>query len=159
MGEAFDIAKRMMDAFDSGDWEGATALMTDDVIGADNSGTTMVGIEHARNINRAYGTAFRYNRKFLRVVEDGDSVAMEVLNEVHNVGPLTDFLGGPNGEELPPTGKKFTLLMSDFLTVRDGKVSYWCEYFDSGQYAEAMGLDRYSPDYIEPGRTETVAGQ
>ena len=117
--------QKSADIWNSGDREAFLACYTDDCEITSNLGT-----DKGRAAVAAYWAAYNepHPGNQVRVgvlIEVGDSVAEEAITTGTNTGPLR----APDGGEIPPTGREFTLPFAALHTVRDGKITssrfYW----------------------------------
>ena len=71
-----------------------------------------------------------------RKYDAGDTV----INEWTGSGTHTGPIRMPDGQEIPPTGKRMTLRGADFITVRDGLITEHRTYFDQMEMMSQLGL-------------------
>ena len=65
----------------------------------------------------------------------GDNVVVEMVVTGTNTGPML----GPDGEMLPPTGKKTVLGLCDVMDFKDGQVIGGRSYFDLDTIKRQLG--------------------
>ena len=72
----------------------------------------------------------------VRLVADGDAV----LEEAHSRGTNTGPVQGPDGSDLPPTGRAVDFAFGAAHTVRDGRIVSSRFYWDRPTFLVQLGL-------------------
>ncbi len=132
-GEARDIIKRSLDAFNSNDMEGWLSAYTDDIVYEDVAmGKTSHGKGELRTFTagtHAMSPDVKIEGKSL--FGSGDWAAAEWVMSGTHTGKTP---------ELPPTGKKFSLLGSSIMQIRDGKISRQTDYWNMTSFLQQVGI-------------------
>ena len=124
MTNAQDIIAAYLAAFNRGDWPGMLALLADDVVHEINQG----GVEHGKPAFAAFldRMAQCYREELHDIVimagPDGARAAAEFRVE-------GQYLAADPG--LPPAyGQRYSLPAGAFYTLRDGKISRVCVFYN-----------------------------
>lgn len=124
MTNAQDIIAAYLAAFNRGDWPGMLALLADDVVHEINQG----GVEHGKPAFAAFldRMAQCYREELHDIVimagPDGARAAAEFRVE-------GQYLAADPG--LPPAhGQRYSLAAGAFYTLRDGKISRVCVFYN-----------------------------
>ena len=72
--------------------------------------------------------------EIVNAIEGGDYVVFEYIIRGTNTGPMH----GPDGTELPPSGKKIEMRACDVMHLRDGKVTGGRGYFDQNTISSQL---------------------
>ena len=109
-----DLYKKLEDAFNRRDAETFVSLFTADaVVRAPNSPEPLQGREAIRKDMENWFTAFPDGKiKYVNVLGEGDTAAVEAEMSGTNTGPLV----GPMGT-IPPTGKRVSIIGAGFSRV------------------------------------------
>ena len=136
MGEAREISERFTEAINNHDADAIAALYSDDAVAIDPFGEWR-GKEAIVESWRGFFEAFPDIRgSDERSYDAGDTA----INEWRGSGTHTGPLRTPDGEEIPPTGRRMTLRGSDFITVRGGLITEHRTYFDQMEMLSQLGL-------------------
>lgn len=136
MGETAEVGTRYMQALSTGDVDGAVALLADTCDFHTPMGP-IPGKEMIRGYLGAFDSAFPGAQyELARVVEDGDTVAIEgVYRGTHN-----GALSMPDGNSLPATGRTVAAPFAVFLGVSGGAITSHRPYWDlAGFMAQLTG--------------------
>lgn len=91
------------------------------------NGRVFRGPEGAIEEYEAWARAFPDGKvEVTNMVAQGDKVVVEMIVTGTNTGPML----GPDGTELPPSGKRTVLGMCDVMDFKDGQVVGGRGYFD-----------------------------
>ena len=128
--------QRLHDAFKNKDEAGLRAAATQDVEFS-MPGMAVSGIDGYIEMARVWWNAFPDMSMSLRsVTVDGESVVEEgVFSGTH-----TGAMPSPDGQMIPPTGRRVELAYADFFTVRGDKVVSDRLYMDRLAMLEQLGL-------------------
>lgn len=129
--------QRLHDAFKTMDEAGLRAAAAADVEFS-MPGMTVTGIDAYIEMARVWWNAFPDLSMSVRsVTVDGDTVVEEgVFSGTH-----TGAMPSPDGQMIPPTGRRVELAYADFFTVRDGVVVTSDRlYMDRLSMLEQLGL-------------------
>jgi steroid delta-isomerase-like uncharacterized protein len=136
MGDARRISDRFTEAINSQDADAIGALYRDDAVAIDPFGEWR-GKEAIVESWRGFFEAFPdIKGTDERSYDAGDTAINEWTGSGTHSGPIRT----PDGDEIPPTGKRMTLRGADFITVRDGLISEHRIYFDQMQMLSQLGL-------------------
>lgn len=117
MGEARDLAERYYQLFAARDFDGATALFTDDCITL----TPIGALDNAAHL--AFSQAFKNalpdaRMELIRAVEAGDEVHITARFKGTHSGDLVS----PQGT-IPASGNQMDLFFADYFRVSNGKIA------------------------------------
>jgi steroid delta-isomerase-like uncharacterized protein len=70
-----------------------------------------------------------------RIVEQGEWAVVEFLNRGTNTGPLSNAAGS-----FPATGRRAEIAYCSVMRIRDGKVIFGRDYYDSGAILRQLAL-------------------
>jgi steroid delta-isomerase-like uncharacterized protein len=94
------------------------------------------GVDGWRRYHELWTTSFPDGRiEITTLVADDRRVAVEYTGQGTHTGPFRT----PTGE-VPPTGRRLQLQLSDFLEIESGKVVRSRSYFDSASMMRQLGL-------------------
>ena len=120
-------------AFNSQDWEGMLALLTDDVAHDVNQGGRETGKEAFRaflaRMDRCYSE--QVTHLVVMANDDGSRAAAEFV--IEGTYKETD------GDFLPATGQRYTLPAGTFFAIRDGKISRVTNYYNLNDWLSQVG--------------------
>jgi steroid delta-isomerase-like uncharacterized protein len=123
-----EIARFTAECFNNRDFRASIPYLADDLEWTEvPNGRVFRGPEGAIEEYEAWAKAFPDGKaEITNIVAEGDNVVVEMIVTGTNTGPML----GPDGTELPPTGKATTLGLCDVMDFRDGKVIGGRSYFD-----------------------------
>jgi steroid delta-isomerase-like uncharacterized protein len=134
--ELIRLACENVEAYNAGDWERLKASLAPDVI-YDEPGTQRQ-LQGADQMIAAY-------RGWKHAAPDGKGVITKafasessVTLEVIWTGTQTGVLLGAEGA-IPPTGKKWHVLGAQVITIEDGKIVHFRQYFDMLTILQQIG--------------------
>ena len=134
---AEDVARESVECYSAGDFDRLRSLLADDFYeeelatqrrleGADARVKTVQGWKRA--FPDEHGT-------ITGVYTSGNTVAIEVTWEGTHSGPMAM----PDGQELPPSNKPFTVKSVQVIEVEDGKMKALRTYFDLMTLLQQIG--------------------
>jgi steroid delta-isomerase-like uncharacterized protein len=114
-----EVAIRLMESFNAGDWDAFRADVADDVVYVEaGTGRRIEGADAYLELCRAWRAALSDVRGTVRrSLEGGDVSALEVTWEGTHDGPLPT----PSGD-IPATGRRVSIEATLWTEVRDGLV-------------------------------------
>ena len=130
------VAKELLEAFNTNNWDALTALVTEDTV-LHEYGTqrTIEGRDAVLEVVKAWKTAFPDGGGVVNAhLEGGNSVAFEVMWHGTQTGPLMT----PDGE-IPPSGESHKTPGAWVVDVEDGKVTEVRSYFDVMTLLQQIG--------------------
>jgi steroid delta-isomerase-like uncharacterized protein len=137
MGAASDTVKRFVDVWHTRDREAFAAMVTDDFAYDGPGGLHLKGREAARQLYEIWNVAFPDNRvTILKECEQGNSVAQQASFAGTNSGAMKT----PDGQTIPPTGKKVDVPFAAFSVVNGDKLQSLEHYFDQVELLSQLGL-------------------
>jgi predicted ester cyclase len=99
-------------------------------------GAEMRGRDGIMGLLMAYRVAFPdLSHDIQSFVENGDTVAVEVIVRGTHTGPMQT----PQGT-IPASGKRVTWDSCDYIKVRGGKLVSWHVYHDPASFYAALGV-------------------
>jgi steroid delta-isomerase-like uncharacterized protein len=136
MGAGKDLWNQLEARYIQADWAGVASLYASDAVFADPFNACK-----GRDAIQAYfeisaGAFPDGTNETMRLVEEGDAVAVEMIYRGTNTGPLPL----PDGSVIPATGKAMELSVASVLKVRDGKIVSERDYFDGAALMSQLGL-------------------
>jgi ketosteroid isomerase-like protein len=142
VGEAREVMDRLTDAVMSGDLDALKSLYAPDAVAETPDQGTVPGRDQIAAYLGEFATAFpdaswEYRSKY----ETGDTA----IDEGFFVGTNTGSMTGPNGETIPPTGKRIRARECDVATVQNGVITSHRFYFDTLDWLTQLGLAPESP--------------
>lgn len=137
MGDLRSIVQQHYKDLREQNWEHAKELFRDDVITEMPGAGTIRGVEPFIEYGKGFFRALPDAHIDVRaIIQQGNTVIAESsLVGTHN-GPLAT----PDGNEIPPTGRKVELPVADVFEVEDGKVAKHRVYFDQMTLMTQLGL-------------------
>jgi ketosteroid isomerase-like protein len=137
VGEAREVMDRVTDAVFKGDSEALKALYAQDAVAETPDQGTITGGDQVAAYMAEFATAFPdASWEALHKHEIGDTAIDEGYFVGTNTGPMT----GPNGQTIPPTGKRVRARECDIATVQNGVVTSHRFYFDMLDWLSQLGL-------------------
>jgi steroid delta-isomerase-like uncharacterized protein len=137
MGEAREVLDRITDAVMRGDQEALKALYAPDAVAETPDHGTIRGRDAIAAYLAQFGAAFPDATYEPLHKNEADGTAIdEGYFSGTNTGPMT----GPNGENIPATGKRVRARECDVATVENGVVTSHRSYFDMMDWLEQLGL-------------------
>jgi predicted ester cyclase len=137
MGEAREVMDRVTETLFNQDWDTAEGLYAADAVASTPDQGEVRGNKEIVRWSREFIDGFPDARyELVNGYEDGNTAVDEGYFVGTNTGPLV----GPDGEEIPPTGKSVRLRACDLATVEDGLVTTHRFYFDQAEFFEQLGL-------------------
>ncbi|HZS14140.1 MAG TPA: ester cyclase [Candidatus Dormibacteraeota bacterium] len=131
-----DAYQRLHDAFKGKDEAALRAAAAPDVEFV-MPGMAVTGIDAYMEMARVWWNAFPDLDMTVRsVTVDGDTAVEEGVFR----GTHTGAMPSPDGQLIPPTGRRVELAYADFFTVRDGVVQSDRLYMDRMAMLEQLGL-------------------
>ena len=136
MGTLMDLIDIHYRGLNEHDLDLSMSVFADDVVTETPSGVT-----EGRDAFRAFAEGFLRAVPDMRHTvrehwESGDTVIVEGVYSGTHTGPLA----GPDGSEIPPTGRAFSFPYVDIVTARDGKVVSHRVYWDNVTFLAQLGL-------------------
>ncbi|HEX2064242.1 MAG TPA: ester cyclase [Acidimicrobiales bacterium] len=124
-------------AFNAGDLDGATQLVSDDFELVDfAAGESFVGREGCRQWLQAFRTALPdAQTELLQVIADGHRVATEHVGRGTHTGPFATPAG-----TIPATGRTVEVAIAETYEVHEGRITRLHAYYDSATLMRQMGL-------------------
>jgi ketosteroid isomerase-like protein len=137
MGEACEVMDRVTETLFGHDWDAALELYAADAVAATPDAGEVRGpaeiVAWAKEFMDAFPDAsFELENGY----EDGNTA----IDEGYFVGTNTGPLEGPDGEEIPPTGKSVRVRSCDIATIENGVVTSHRFYFDHADFFGQLGL-------------------
>jgi steroid delta-isomerase-like uncharacterized protein len=134
--DAKDLVQRGADAWNSKDQEGFFATYADDCE-VTAPGFTGKGLRGLADFWNVWHSGFSDNQVTLRLVfAEHDNVVEESVFSGTNDGPLT----GPDGSQIPATGRQVSAAFAGLHTVRGGRIISTRFYFDQLDMLAQLGL-------------------
>ena len=136
MGTLLDLVNTHYHAIADHDLDLSLTVFADDVVTETPSGV-MEGAEAFRAFGEAFLTGVPDMQHTIREHwEIGDTIIVEGAFSGTHTGPLA----GPDGNEIPPTGRAFSFPYVDILVARDGKFVAHRVYWDNAGFLAQLGL-------------------
>jgi predicted ester cyclase len=137
MGEAREVMDRVTETLFGHDWDAEAELFAADAVAATPDAGEVRGpaeiVAWAKEFLDAFPDAsFELESGY----EDGNAA----IDEGYFVGTNTGPLEGPDGEEIPPTGKSVRVRSCDIATIENGVVTSHRFYFDQADFFGQLGL-------------------
>jgi steroid delta-isomerase-like uncharacterized protein len=131
------VVRKLFEAFNEGDLDGAAALVTEDFELVDIAqGTTFEGPEGLRRWLGTFKSALPDGRtELVEVLVEGDRVATEHIGRGTHEGPLQTPAGA-----IPATGRSVELRFAETFAVREGKIARMRAFYDSATMMRQLGL-------------------
>lgn len=124
---ANDVVNEFIAAVTSGDWDRAAALAADD-IAYENIGFTPDSLQAP--FPRIDGSGPMV--EFLKGMEDADWT-------VHREDVLGDVVVNERTDRFTFGGNRIEIPVAGVFHVRDGRITFWRDYFDTGLMLQQMG--------------------
>ena len=123
-----EIAQFTADCFNTREFRASIPYLSEDLEWTEvANGRVFRGPEEAMGEYEAWARAFPDGKvEVTNIIGEGDHVVVEMIVTGTNTGPML----GPDGTELPPTGKATTMYLCDVMDFKDGKVVGGRSYFD-----------------------------
>tara|TARA_B100000686_G_C16426550_1_gene779894 strand:+ start:225 stop:626 length:402 start_codon:yes stop_codon:yes gene_type:complete len=123
-----EIARFTAECFNTRDFRATIPYLSSDLEWTEvPNGRVFRGPEGCIEEYEGWARAFPDGRvEVQNVISEGDYVVVEMIVTGTNTGPVL----GPDGTELPPTGKKTTVHLCDVMYFQEGKVVSGKSYFD-----------------------------
>jgi steroid delta-isomerase-like uncharacterized protein len=119
------------------DWDGMRKMFASDVRIVMPGAPPMAGIDAFLEFGKTFATALPDAHMELKsTVEEGNTIIAQGLYVGTHNGPLAT----PNGNVIPPTGKRVELPFADVFEFEDGKVKNHTVYFDQMVLMQQLGL-------------------
>ena len=134
---AEDVARESIESYNAGDFDRLRSLLADDFYeeelatqrrleGAD------ARVEAARHWKQAFPDE---HGTITGAYPSGDTVVIELTWEGTQSGPVAT----PDGQELPPSNKRFTIKSVQVIEIEDGKIKVLRHYFDLMTLLQQIG--------------------
>jgi predicted ester cyclase len=137
VGEAREVMDRLTEAFFNKDYETATKLYAPNaIVETPDAGELKGGAEVAQYMKVFFDAFPDAKYEASTAFESGNTA----VDEGRFVGTNTGPLRMPNGEELPPTGKRVNMRGADIATIENGLVTSHRFYFDQMELMSQLGL-------------------
>jgi ketosteroid isomerase-like protein len=137
VGEAREVMDRVTEAVRAQDIEALKNLYAEDAVLETPDRGKIEGREEAVEYMAEFARAFSdIEFESLRKYESGDTA----IDEGVFVGTHSEALVGPDGQEIPPTGKRIRVREADSATVEGGAVMSHRFYFDQMDFLAQLGL-------------------
>lgn len=124
------VAREMLRAFNTNDWEAFRATVADDFAYREH-GTSReaAGADAAMEVITPWKVVLgaEHTGELVGIVADGDRVALQVVWRGRHVAPMP----GPDGRPIQPTGVDVATPACMVMTVRDDRITEMDHYFDS----------------------------
>jgi predicted ester cyclase len=137
MGEAREVLDRITDAIVGGNPEAAAELYADDATAITPDQGELTGRD----------AIVAYMGQFIQAFPDGTWESLfkleagnTAIDEGWFVGTHTGPLETPDGETIPPTGKRIRVRECDVATVENGRITSHRFYFDQMEFLTQLGL-------------------
>ena len=115
-----EIVMSFINCWNTLDWDGAAALLTDDIVWDNVPMETMEGKAVVDAAMRGMAPE-AVNWEVLAIAEAGDQVLTERVDNFVMAG-----------------GRKVSLPVMGIFTIRDGRISLWRDYFDLASFTSQM---------------------
>jgi steroid delta-isomerase-like uncharacterized protein len=134
---AEDVARGLVESYNTGDFDRLRSLLADDSYEEElATQRRLEGVDARVEAARHWKQAFPDEHGTITAVyPSGDTVAIEVNWQGTQRGPLAT----PDGPELPPSNKHFTLKAVLVLEIEDGKIKVLRHYFDLMTLLQQIG--------------------
>jgi steroid delta-isomerase-like uncharacterized protein len=125
---AEEVARESVESYNAGDFDRMRSLLADDFYEEElATERRLEGADARIEAAQVWKEAFPDERGTITAAyTNGNTVAIELTWEGTQTGPLTT----PDGQELPPSGKPFTVKSVEVIEVEDGKIKVLRHYFD-----------------------------
>jgi steroid delta-isomerase-like uncharacterized protein len=135
--DAEEVIRELFAAYNEGDIDRATALVTDDFKLVDiPAGVTLDGPEGLRAWLEGFKSSMPDSwTDVKRIIVQGDWAASVHVGGGTNTGPLHT----PTGE-LPPTGRSVEIEIAEVYRLSDGKLAELRAYYDGASMMQQLGL-------------------
>jgi ketosteroid isomerase-like protein len=137
MGEARDVMNRLTEAAFNKDTDALKAVYAPDAVAETPDQGTINGPDAIAAYLGEFLTAFPDASYEARHEHEAGNTA---IDEGYFVGTHTGPLSGPDGEEIPATGKSVRFRACDIATVEGGVVTSHRFFFDNMELLEQLGL-------------------
>jgi len=130
-----EIVRITFDCFNDREFSRADDCVAEDLVWTEvPSGNVFRGRDGLRREYESWLRGFPDGKvEITNLLEAGEWVICEYIITGTNTGPMH----GPNGEDLPPTGKSVEIKACDLMQMKDGQVIGGRGYFDTGAFAGA----------------------
>jgi steroid delta-isomerase-like uncharacterized protein len=136
MGVGKDLWTEIETIYSKLDYEGLASLYASDAVHIDSTGRHEGREAIGAYLEGADKPFTDISMETSLLIEEDETVAAEYMWRATNTGPLTM----PDGTQIPATGKKIDVPIVSVVTVRDGKIVHWRDYFDSASMMTQLGL-------------------
>lgn len=138
--DVLEIAHRIEEAFNAGDWDAYSAMLTDDTVietpAVQGRGREDV-LQNAKRIKAAFPDM---RTTIANGLSCGHTAVVELAVEATHSGPLAT----PRGA-IPPTNRKVAFKTVMLLEISDGKLMALREYFDRAGLMAQLGIGTGAP--------------
>ena len=133
-----EICNAFTTTFNNSDWDGNMALLADNVTYMEYAtGREFTSRGTWLEASQGWKIAFPDAKgTILNTIESGNTVVQEVTWE----GTHTGNMHTPDGQIIPPTGKKQITNAVMIMTIEDGKITRANHYFDMLSMMAQLGL-------------------
>ena len=134
---AEDVARESVECYNAGDFDRLRSLLADDFYEEElATQRRLEGADARVDAAQHWKQAFPDEHGTITgAYPSGDTVAIEITWEGTQSGPLPT----PDGRELPPSNKRFTVKSVEVLEVEDGKIKVLRHYFDLMTILQQIG--------------------
>jgi steroid delta-isomerase-like uncharacterized protein len=135
--DAILVASENIAAYNAGDWDRLRAVLADDVVYDEiGSRRKMHGADALVKAYRVWKIAFPDGTGTItKAFGSGNSVTIEVTWQATHSGPLM-----LDDRSIPPTGKHWMIFGAQVITVEDGKIKHFRQYFDLMTLLDQIGV-------------------
>jgi ketosteroid isomerase-like protein len=138
MGQARKVMDRLTAAAtETHDWQALAECYASDAVAVTPDQGELRGAEAIADYLRQFSVAFPDVRYEVASAHEVGNVA---IDEGYITGTHTEPLPVPNGEDIPPTGKRIRVRECDVVTVEGGLVTTHHFYFDQVELLGQLGL-------------------
>jgi steroid delta-isomerase-like uncharacterized protein len=137
-GTEVEIARETIECFNAGDWARMRELTAPDCVEEElATERTLNGVEEMIAASEGWKRAFPDGSgKILGAYGEGPIAVLEIEWHGTNTGPME----GPNGEEMPPTGRSGSVRACQVMEVHDGRVTSVRHYFNMATLLSQLGV-------------------
>ena len=134
---AEDVARESIEAYNAGDFDRLRSLLADDFYEEElATRRRLEGADARIDAAQTWKRAFPDERgTVVAAYANGDTVAIELVWEGTHSGPMAT----PDGRELPPSDKRFTVKSVEVIETEDGKIKVLRHYFDLMTILQQIG--------------------
>jgi steroid delta-isomerase-like uncharacterized protein len=134
---AEEVARKSIESYNAGDFDRLRSLLADDFYEEElATQRRLEGADARVEAAQTWKQAFPDEHGTITgVYTSGNTVAIELTWEGTQSGPMAT----PDGKELPPSNKRFTVKSVEVIEIEDGKIKVLRHYFDLMTLLQQIG--------------------